>query len=766
MPSLADFDEILALVSELERASEVYYQTPEQSPLTDAEYDAKEEYLRDLVDRLGGSQTAQSSENEDVIALLDRANQLLGTVAAGTETLSRQDGAVGKVRHNPPMLSLAKAKTLAEVQEFLEKTKRVGAEEKGWVLQAKLDGLALSVKYSAGKLVQLATRGNGEEGEDISAKIALITGGVWSVVGLPLELDGKLSGTDVEMRGEIFMTDEQFEALNEHIISHENAKVLKHSRNATSGQLLGDTDRPAAMTFLVYTCFSAEGEIIDLEVAERTGLRTVAEETAVQLGRSPVAKTDAEVFDTIKEFGRLREENRLTIPTDGIVVKCVDDAVISKRMGNTAHHPSSQIAFKYPSIGADTQILHIEIGVGRTGRISYRAKIEPIVLDGITIQYATLHNFSWMKEREIRAEIKPHGVANWQPSALGSKVHVVRANDVIPYVEAVLSNPDDAPEVVEPELCPLCKAPLNKDTLLFRCPNDECESRGVEALKTALSKKYLNVENISSKTLDALVDQGFVADLADIFTLTEEELASVVVGKKSVETQKYLDLTEEEQAEVDLNEYFGPLRAKKVIESIEKAKNVTLPKLLASLNIRLLGLEVAKALAKHFGSLPAILSASVEELEEVELISNVKAHTFVEGFERKMPLINRLGDAGVKVAQFAGDRQQGFVAIDFETGSADPNFASDSNTPNAADCPLKNETIVLSGSFGSLSRDEAREWLEFQGAKTSSSVSSKTTIVIADPESSSSKVLKAKALGISIITPDDFLKKFNLSAIL
>jgi DNA ligase (NAD+) len=784
-------DNIDKLIEELESASVLYYQTAAESSLSDEEYDLKLDFLKDL----------QQKDRLDFIQA-SRLDKLVNKVASGTspssqtpnvnedvpnDTLSKLRP---KVEHRRPMLSLNKAQTLEEVDEYLTRTAKFGADVKGWILQAKLDGIAISAQYFDGVLEKIVSRGNGAIGEDLSDQLPFIKSGVWTVAGLPLELPPRLtthsentSSNEVELmteiRGEMLMTDQQFEALNdirraeieefnERAIATNKERTLKntslpeskklgmidlkdfekekykHSRNAVSGLLNskpGESDPdPAGFSFFAYGGFIGDSQI-DVKDLKSAGFLDATSMTS-QCLRGPDSEKNTEatslnaVHQIIDDFGALRADGKVPFPTDGIVVKCVEDARISAEMGSTAHHPSSQIAYKYPPLGATTTILDIETNVGRTGRLSFRAKTTPVVIDGITIQYATLHNYDWLHEKDAR---------------VGSLISLVRANDVIPYVAAILSNPADSTAFPEPETCPLCDADLDKSTLLVRCPNEECESRGQNALFTAVSRKYLNVEYMSKELLYDLLDSELVEDLADIFTLSWEDLATLKIRERESGTKAIVaDMlsAEKDGEEFDRNIYLGEVMASKIWESIQRAKQSPLHKILASLNIRMLGLEVAKVLAKKYKTIDALFDTTLEDLTDTELVGPIKADIFYESLKRKRPLIEKLRDAGFTVLAVhdptTGDSQTPFESSESETDTL----------------PLNGDIVVISGSIPGYNRDEGRELVESLGAKSSGSVSSKTTLVIADPDSTSSKVVKAKDLGIKVISAADFLTQY------
>jgi len=742
---MSDFDDI---VQKLTQASEDYYSGTVDSPMSDDEYDAELQYLKDQVN----SGKAQATPEY---------LKLIKDVASGTDNQ-------GTVKHDVPMLSLQKAKSEAELVDFLNRTVKYGADKMGWEVEAKLDGISLSVLYKNGKPTLLSTRGNGLYGDDVTALIRDPETGEFPnpeihINGLPL-LENNLSA---EIRGECLMTNDDFKYTDEQRYQvlkaqndSENVKVkkddqdlhFKNPRNAAAGIInrCKSTNSSNVIGFKCQLSFFAYYDIPDDEHEDLfrdnnglTGFISTIDQTEKILGEDNKCPTIQDVIEKVNKFGDIRKAGLIPFPTDGIVIKCQDDVRISEAMGATAHHPSSQLAYKYPAEQKETTVLEIQEMVGRTGRLAWRARFNPVQLDGSVVQYATLHNYEWLHERDVR---------------VGSQIIVEKANDVIPYVVAVISTPPNSQPYPEPEVCPLCGTKLDKRTLLWRCPNEKCPSRGIKALETAVSKNYLDIDGLSSKTLDALNDVGAVNDLSDIFILTEDQIADAPTGEVydttvTVEhdagdpvlnkdgSQKTDKTTGEPvfyKATVIPHKKGDPIligkkTAHTIYESIQKAKHVGLARTLASLNIPTLGLEGSKNLAKHFQSIDNILNATQEELEQVDLISDIKSDLIYQQLQEKKPLIQKLRDEGVT----------------FEY-----NLVKNSDV-------LNGQIVVISGDVPGYNREEARELVEQNGGKSSSAVSSHTTLLVADENSTHSKVKKAKQLGIKIIPATEFLKEIG-----
>ncbi|MDR2508513.1 MAG: hypothetical protein LBC50_00045 [Candidatus Ancillula sp.] len=761
-------DEFNSLVSELAGASTHYYQTGIESGFSDEEYDTKKDYLISLVE-------------EDPELATDEYLSLVQKVADGS---SLQTNARA-VTHEIPMLSLQKSKTLGGIQEYLSKTMRFGAEENGWVLQLKLDGSALSAIYKDGRLGRLSTRGDGQTGEDITAfaKYKRV-----HIEGLPLELKGELEHGSFEVRGEIFMTIDQFQktdagyyALNKLQNDKETVKVKKTEeqmhfskpRNAGAGIMKPNESGnyefgyDAYMTFYAYSVIGAKvpssqtavekmedntGTLLSASVASSQDfifVQDVTEQILHTKRESAFCRVPEDVLNGIKaieslqqytnslisdtqdstceitqdeEHGVMQNKTRTItfngqdIPIDGVVVKCFDDERISKLMGNTSHHPSSQIAYKFESEDATTTVEDIEVNVGRTGRLSLRAKVSPVVLDGSNVEYATLHNFDWATTKDVR---------------IGSQVRITLANDIIPYVKAVLHNPEGSTRLEVPETCPLCDFELDKRTLLYRCPNDNCPSRGIKALEQAVGKNFFNIDGLSTRTLQALWDAQLVRDLGDIFLLTLEDLAALPTGE-TYET----DSSDHKKGDAVK---LGAKTAVRIYNSIQNAKQAPLDKVLASLNIQYLGRSLGKNLAKRYANIDEIVSLSPGDLEGVDLVSTIKSESIHNALQKRLKLIEKMKRAGVT----------------FQSVNSSASNAGHTKTIN--DLPLSSQVVVISGSIPGYNRYEARDLVESLGGVSTSSVTSKTTLLVADDSSTSSKVQKAKQLGVRIISADEFL---------
>ncbi|MDR3116656.1 MAG: hypothetical protein LBT91_02320 [Bifidobacteriaceae bacterium] len=748
-------------INELLHAAKLYYHSNKKSPLSDEEYDLKINYLKKEV-------------LENPALATDNYYKLLNQVAGGTKNANAE------VHFKVPMLSLAKASDNQAVESFLEKTKIAGAENKGWILESKLDGVAIALRYKNGKLNQVITRSSGEIGMDITNNLfELFNNDYIYIKGLPLHLSDKLKNKTIELRGEIFMTLEQFQKTNA-IRSKDSENTYNNPRNAVAGiinskvsTLISKTDKNKSKlvdqgelfsfnnsanlkmeenhnykSYATFLCYSYISDFdFDLAFTQNYGFLSVLYITRQILNYNKPYFDNKKIMSDIKlygkklirdnDYGKFIDSGIGKIFTDGIVVKCIDDKLISQELGSTEHHPNSQIAYKYMNDDdmATTHISDIEISVGRTGRLSIRGKLSPQVhLYGSKIEYATLHNFDWLQKKDVR---------------IGSTVAVIKANDVIPYIAAVLDNPAESKPYKTPEVCPLCETPLDKKTLLWRCPNNLCPSRGITALETAVSKNYLDIDSLSKKTLEAVYNSGLVKDIADIFKLSVDDLANLPTGntydsdKGVYQKESLFDIDWSPKIGKNYHragEYIplGKTTAITIYNSIQKAKNIPFERLLASLNIPLLGKKIGKSLVKKFGTMDKLLLATKEELESVDLISSRKSAEIIMGLKLRQPLIKKLKSAGVNMGVNAQKNNQ--------------------NTQNNI---FENQIIVVSGSIPGYTRDEVADLIELLGGKYTTSVTSKTTLLVSEKNENSSKFKKALENNTKIIAPSQFLELIN-----
>lgn len=648
--------EFKAAVNRAKAAAAVYYDS-DRLEMTDAEYDALLESIEAAI---------EAHPEWDDEGLLDR-------VAGG-------QSAGGEVTHPIPMLSLGKAKTLEEVSDFAAKTGEV------LVVEPKLDGLAIRAVYTAGALTLVATRGDGTTGEDVTDR-------AYKISGLPAKLKQPL---DVEVRGEVFMTDVDFDFSNSNRVAA-GKPAFVNPRNATSGALRkADSEYEIRLSFAGYDAFGAPVDSEDSFVARMRSIAKLGVQTAAELVPSIGGATAdlTQVVSEISALGEMRET--LGFPIDGAVIK-TDSIAARERLGAIARTPRWAVAYKYPADTATTILRDIEIAVGRTGRISLRAVLEPVFVGGTTVTYATLHNPKFVTDADFR---------------LGDTVYVYRAGDVIPRVNAVdlSKRPATAEPWLPPEVCPNCGQAWDKSSLLWRCHTPECSTVG--RIEYACSRDVLDIEGLSEALADALVEAGLVSDIADLFTLTAEQIAALPVG--------------------DGSRQVGAKVAAKVAAEIEKAKRQSLARVITSFGIRGTGSRIGRRLAAHFGSLEALRAASLDELTEVEGVGSEKGTLIFNGLRDMSDIIDRMLANGVTPQH-----------------SAAPALAA------VEDSPIAGKRVCVTGAVPGLSRNEANEAVERLGGSSVSSVSKATDLVVVG-EGAGSKAEKATALGIPIMPAEEF----------
>ncbi|WP_405019829.1 NAD-dependent DNA ligase LigA [Kitasatospora sp. NBC_00070] len=646
------------------RAAAAYYDDG-STPLGDDEYDA-------LVRAIEAYELAHPGEALE--------HSPTGKVAGGAVE--------GDVPHSVPMLSLDNVFSAEEFGGWaagLER--RLGHPVDGWCVEPKLDGLAVAARYRAGRLVQLLTRGDGLAGEDI-------THSADAVLGLPATLTEPL---DLELRGEVLLTHEQFELANETRTAH-GAAPFAHPRSGAAGTLRAK-DRPyrVELTLFAYDAVGLDG------LGHSELLARIAE-----LGANTAAGTEAgpqhcatveQVQQRIDEIAALRPV--LPFGIDGVVVKA-DSAADQRQAGAGSRAPRWAVARKLPAQHKVTRLLEVEWNVGRTGIIAPRAVLEPVLIDGVTVTYATLHN---------PADITRRGLMT------GDQVFVYRAGDVIPRVEAPLVDQRTGAEqpIVFPEVCPRCGGDIDTSEQRWRC----VQGRGCQAvasIRYAAARDQLDIAGLGGSRAVQLVESGLVADLADLFTLTREQLLTL--------------------------ERMGDTSADNLLAALETARHQPLGRVFCALGVRGTGRTMSRRIAAHFGNMAAIRAADQDTLAGVPGIGTEKARVIVAELAELAPLLDKL------IAQQVG------VAETEPTAVAAP--AADDDTPAG---PLSGQAVVVTGSMtgalGELSRNEMNELIERAGGKASSSVSKRTTLLVAG-EKAGSKRAKAEELGVRIITPEEF----------
>ncbi|MEV0531930.1 NAD-dependent DNA ligase LigA [Kitasatospora sp. NPDC050463] len=666
--ALASPDAYADAVSTAVRAAAAYY-ADGATPLGDDEYDA-------LV------RAIEAYEREHPQEVLP--DSPTGKVAGGA--------VVGDVPHSVPMLSLDNvfsAEELAAWAEGLER--RLGRPVAGWCVEPKLDGLAIAARYRAGRLTRVLTRGDGLAGEDI-------THAADAVLGLPARLAEPL---DIELRGEVLLTQEQFDHANAVRTEH-GATPFAHPRSGAAGTLRAkDRAYRVELTFFAYGAIGlpglGHGDLLDR-------LAGLGANTAAATAAHPQrCATIAEVGQRVDEIAALRAA--LPFGIDGVVVKA-DSAADQKQAGSGSRAPRWAVARKLQAQHKVTRLLGVEWNVGRTGIIAPRAVLEPVVIDGVTVTYATLHN---------PADIERRGLM------IGDQVFVYRAGDVIPRVEAPLVDQRTGAEqsIAFPEACPRCGDAIDTSEQRWRCVRGRA-CQAVASIVYAAGRDQLDVEGLGGTRAVQLVEAGLVGDLADLFTLTKEQLLTM--------------------------ERMGDTSADNLLAAIETARTQPLNRVFCALGIRGTGRTMSRRIAAHFGSMAAIRAADAEALAGVDGIGAEKATVIVAELAEVATLLDRLAALGVGTAVTAPTAPAAGAGSPAASGAA-------------AGGPLAGESVVVTGAMtgplAELSRNAVNELIERAGGKASSSVSKRTTLLVAG-EKAGSKRAKAEELGIRILTPEEF----------
>ncbi|MET8606176.1 NAD-dependent DNA ligase LigA [Streptomyces rubiginosohelvolus] len=686
---LADAAAYAAAVEQASVAAAAYYATGE-SALDD-----------DAYDRLARGIAAYEADHpEEVLAASPT-----GKVAGGA--------AVGDVPHTVPMLSLDNvfsAEQFATWTASLER--RIGRPVTAWSVEPKLDGLAVAARYRDGRFERLITRGDGTAGEDVSHAAG-------AVVGLPERLAEPVT---IEVRGEILMTNDQFDQGNATRTGHGGAPFA-NPRNGAAGTLRAkDRAYRVETTFFAYGALPLpdSGELGETlaELPHSEVLSYVAGlgvHTAAGTDVAPVlAATVEEVQARVDAIGSLRAA--LPFGIDGIVIKA-DLAADQREAGSGTRAPRWAIAYKLPAVEKITRLLSVEWNVGRTGIIAPRAVLEPVVIDGSTVGYATLHNPADITRRDLR---------------LGDQVMVYKAGDIIPRIEAPvvhLRTGDETP-IDFPENCPQCGSDIDTSEQRWRCTRGR-NCRLVASVSYAAGRDQLDIEGLGATRVVQLVDAGLVADFADLFTLEREQLLAL--------------------------DRMGETSTDNLLAAIETARTRPLSRVFCALGVRGTGRSMSRRIARYFATMDRIVAADVETLQRVDGIGKEKAAAVVAELVELAPLIDKLVAAGVSMTEPGATPPPEPGTEEEAAAGAGAEAVGDAGT--GPTLPLAGMTVVvtgaMSGALEKLSRNQMNELIERAGGKSSSSVSQRTSLLVAG-EKAGSKRTKAEDLGIRIAVPEEF----------
>ncbi len=592
------------------------------------------------------------------------------------------------VEHRARMLSLDNAFSAEELEAWAQRVERgIGAGAR-YSCELKIDGVAVALTYERGALVKGATRGDGRFGEEITANVR-------TVRSVPQRLLMKDPPAVLEVRGEIYLPVVAFEKLNEELTGA-GQRPFANPRNAAAGSLRQKDPRVSAsrpLALWVHSFGYAEGVRFDshsgfLQWCRGTGLPV-----------QPTSDVEDDLPGVVKYVEHWREQRHsVDWEIDGVVVK-VDQIALQDELGATSHAPRWAIAYKFPPEERTALLRKIDVHTGRTGKVTPFAILEPVLVGGVTITYATLHNEDEVRRKDVRE---------------GDTVIVRRAGDVIPeIVGPVLTKRKRGARIWRfPSACPSCATPLVREEgeADWRCPNNACPSRNVEWLYSFASRGAMDIEGLGYMTGMQLLERGFVHDPADIYSLTAGDLEQL--------------------------EGFAEKSVANLLASIEASKDRPIWRLLVALNVRHVGEHVAQVLARAFGSIGALAAASAEEIDDVPEIGPEIARSVHGWFHdgSNLGLIDKLRKAGVRM--------------------------EDPVLEGAGGGPLTGKTIVLTGGLETVSREEAARIAQDAGARVASSVSKKTDFVVVG-ESPGSKYERAVQLGVETIDEREFLRRLG-----
>ncbi len=625
----------------------------------------------------------------DELVRLEEANPELVTHDSPTQRVGAPPSdKFEKVEHPSPMGSLEKVTTDEALEKWHQDVcKRLGTSDVAYVTEPKIDGLSINLIYENGAFVRGATRGDGYRGEDVTPNLKTI-----KAISLRMQLqDGERPPALLEVRGEVYLPLSGFNELNERLIA-EGKKPTPNPRNAAAGSLrLKDSTITAQRPLSIWVHglghrdgLPADGHWDALQWLREHGFRT-----------NPFAERHETVDSVAKAIGKWEKRRiELDYEIDGIVIK-VDSFEQQRRLGSLHERPRWARAYKWAPMTATTKLNKIAIRVGRTGALNPWAMLEPVEVGGVTVSRATLHNEEDINRKDIRE---------------GDIVVVQRAGDVIPQIVGPAGEHQPGTKRFKmPKKCPLCNADIVKPEgeVMHRCPNRACPSRGLESLINWV-QAAADIEGVGEQSVRRLWDLGLVRSIPELYRLTKEQLMEL--------------------------EGYAEISATNAIESIQASKAVPFNRVLFGLNIPDVGWVTAVNLARHFESVDRLMSASQEEIEEVEGIGPERAEAIAEWFadDANRRLVEDLRSLGLRL-EIGGELKP-------------------------VEGPLSGNTYVITGTLENFTRDEAAAALEAQGAKVVNSVSGKTTGLIVGEEPGNSKLAKARKVEVPLLTEQDLVE--------
>lgn len=657
------------LRAQLNHHSDLYY-NQDAPTITDQEYD-----------RLMGELKTLEKDHPELITP-DSPTQRVGGTAKRTAGVL--------VAHRVPMLSMQDLFTREDVEHFVDDCREKLEAEVTFLVETKIDGLSMALRYENGRLVTAITRGDGRNfGEDVTANARVIDD-VAVTLREPIEY--------LELRGEVYMTNAAFEAVNakQELLGK---KTFANPRNCAAGtlrQLDASVTKERHLSFFGFNIQDIRGKELAThqeayEFLERCGVTVIAHRF--------VCKTMEEIWQAVEAIGEMR--GTLPYDIDGAVIK-VNELSLRSQLKDTAKNAGYQVAYKYPPEQKASVLREIELSVGRTGKITPTALFDPVRLCGTTVSRCTLHNQDFITNLDIR---------------LGSTLLIEKSGEVIPKCVGVVAEqqPANVPIFQIPMVCPVCGEPaVREDTADIKCVNLNCPAQLERLIGHFVGRSAMDIKGFGAVYVHDLIEKGYLTDVADIFTLYRHRdtlIEQGIIGK-----EKNTD---------------------KLLGAIEKAKGNSPDRLLTGLGISNVGKSAAQVLMNHFGTFDALAAASEEDMVAIDDIGPISAQCVYTYFRQphNQAVLQKLKDAGVNMAQE-------IVA------------------PPAEGLPLSGQTVVITGTLPEVSREEAAQKIQSNGGKVTASVSKKTTFLLAG-ENPGSKLTKAEALGIPVLTWEEFLEKLT-----
>ncbi|MGN0788290.1 MAG: NAD-dependent DNA ligase LigA [Christensenellales bacterium] len=636
------------LVDKLNRYAYQYYVLDEPT-IADVEYDR-------LYDQL------LAMEKESGVVLADSP-----TVRVGGQPLSKFES----VRHLGRLYSLDKCQSKEELRAWLEKLKNADGKLPTCSLEYKYDGLTINLTYENGELVRGATRGNGVEGEDVTAQVKTIK-------SVPLKIDYK--GV-LEVQGEGIMRLSELEKYN----AREGVTPLKNARNGVAGAIRNLDPKVTAERNLEVNVYNVN--FIDKPFESGSDMIKFLRDNKFRVsGKFELYDDIDDIIAGVDAIGESRDS--LDFLIDGAVIK-VDDVATRERLGFTEKFPRWAMAFKYPAQEATTIVKDVVWQVSRTGKLNPLAILEPVELAGVTVSRATLNNYSEILRKDIK---------------IGSRVFVRRSNDVIPEIMGVAEHYPNSKEIEKPTVCPACGSPVEWQGAFVKCTNyKNCVPAVVSALTHFVSKEAMNIEGLSEKTIETLMEEGVLSSFVDIYRLEAEDFEGI--------------------------EGFKETKINNILTAIDNSKNTTLSRLIFALGIANIGKKASKQLAEKFGSMENLQKAKVDDLTAIEDFGEIMAKSVIDYFAspEHVKAIEELYSLGVKIKE-----------EEVKSGA------------------MTGLVVVLTGSLPTLKRSQAKQLIEEHGGKTADNVSKAVNLVVAG-EDAGSKLDKATKLGIKIIDETELL---------